>query len=89
MATSNIVGDLPKKQVAQIVSANAFSTVAQADIEALAHPINANPDVSGKAKDWGFLVELTAGGYDFYIAQGEDPDSPWWKISGAAAVTPA
>lgn len=83
------VGDKPKKQVAGKVSAMPLPMVTQAEIEELDNYLNAHPDVSGKAEGNGFLVKLTAGGFDIYVAEDSTKAGKWRKLSDNSQVTPA
>lgn len=83
------IGDKPKKQVAGKVAAAPFPMVTQAEIEEVDNYLNSNPDVSGKAEGYSFLVKLTGGGFDIYTAEGSNKTSKWRKMSDGTAVTPA
>lgn len=86
MATSNQVGDLPRKAVNATVASLPISVVLASELADATSAVN-DALVSGKKFGAAYLVSDGTNVSDIAIAQGPDATDPWHYVSDAG-VTP-
>jgi len=85
MATSNQVGDLPRKAVNATVASLPISVVLATDLASATAAVN-DALVSGKRFGAAYLVSDGTNVSDIAIAQGTAPTDPWHLVSDAGEV---